>query len=108
MTYQNRNKRIQKQLSGCTMGRQIEAEVNECPNKTKPRICYTDDFHRIFKETIACQIIKLLGEHRRTLWLWLTFMVGDVVQWEVPALHDKVLGLKLQLQNSNVFRNKWA
>lgn len=57
---------------------------------------------------LACQIIKLLGEHRRTLWPWLTFMVGDVVQWEVPALHDKVLGLKLQLQNSNVLRNKWA
>lgn len=36
MIYQNRTKRIQKQLSGCTMGRQIEAEVNECPNKTKP------------------------------------------------------------------------
>lgn len=108
MTYQNRTKRTQKELSGYTMSRQSEAEVNERPNKTKPRICYTDEFHKIFKETITCQIIKLLEEHRRTLWPWLTFMVGDVVQWEVPALHDKVLGLKLQLQNSKVFRNKWA
>lgn len=77
------------------MSRQSEAEVNEHPNKTKPRSCYTDEFHKIFKETITCQIIKLLEEHRRTLWPWLTFMVVDVVQWQVPALHDKVLGLKL-------------
>lgn len=108
MTYQNRIKRTQKQLSRYTMSRQSEAEVNECPTKTKPRICYTDEFHKIFKETITCQIIKLLEEHRRTLWPWLTFTVGGVVQWEVPALHDKVLGLKLQLENSKVSRNKWT